>query len=264
MLGVSYIMLQSLDRALKVLEYLSTRKSAGISKIAEHFGVNKSTATRIMQTFAAHDIVEKDEFTQTYHISNGTLQFTYQVILNNRIMQVARPSLMKLSEMTKETAKLCAIGHDCIYVLDQVGDKKGPLAQTADIPGMRKPFHCSAVGKIMMAHMPHDEARYLLERLERKRYTENTICDIDLLTKHLHEVRVQGYALNLAEYSDRAYCVAVPVFDESGAASYAIGFSGMTNYRRHPERFQQILGCMKTSAQMLTNSYRSELTKNFV
>ncbi len=257
-------MLQSLDRALLVLEYLARRKSAGISKIAEHFGVDKSTATRIMQTFAAHDIVEKDEFTQKYHMSNGTLQLSYQVMLNNRIMQVARPLLVELAQMTDETAKLCAISHDCIYILDQVTGKQGRLTQTADIPGMRKPFHCSAVGKIMMAYMPQDEARELLERLDRKCYTENTICDVEPLMKQLYEIRVRGYAMNLAEYTDRAYCVAVPVFDETGAASYALGFSGMTDYRRHPEHFKRILDCMKNSAQMLTDNYRSEIVRNML
>ena len=257
-------MLQSLDRALLVLEYVSRRKSAGISMIAEHFGVDKSTATRIMQTFAAHDLVEKDEYTQKYHMSNGTLQLSYQVMLNNRIMQVARPLLIELAQMTNEAAKLCAISHDCIYILDQVTGKHGHLTQTADIPGMRKPFHCSAVGKIMMAYMPQDEARVLLERLDRKRYTENTICEIEPLMKQLYEIRVQGYAMNLAEYTDRAYCVAVPVFDEEGAASYALGFSGMTDYRKHPEHFRQILNCMKQSAQMLTDNYRNEIIRNVI
>lgn len=170
-------MVQALDRALSILEYLSKRKSAGVTEVAEHFQIDKSTATRIMQTYAAHDMVVKDDYTQKYHMSNGILQLSYQVFLNNRIMQIARPSLLELVRITKETARLCAISHDYIYILDQVESGKARSLPNADIPGTRKPFHCSAIGKVMMAYMPEDEARDLIGRLELKRYTENTICD---------------------------------------------------------------------------------------
>lgn len=254
-------MVQSLDRALSILEYLSKRKSMGVTEIAEVFSIDKSTATRIMQTFAAHDIVEKDDYTQKYHMSNGTLQLSYQVLLNNRIVQIARPELLELARITKETARLCAISRDHIYILEQVQSGNERFLQNADIPGTRKPFHCSAIGKVMMAYMPEDELSELLSRLDFKQYTENTICDVEQLRKQLKEIRIQGYALNQAEYADRAHCVAVPVFDELGHPSYSIGFSGMIDYLQQPERFHQILTCMQQSAKKLSEKYCYEFHK---
>ena len=254
-------MLSSLDRSLMILEYLSKRKSAGVSEIAEMFDVDKSTVTRILQTFAKHDIVAKDEYTQKYRMSNGTLQFSYQIVLNNRIIQIARPLLVKLSNITNETVRLCAISHDCIYILDQVQAKDDSVLRNADIPGTRKPLYCSAIGKVALAYMPENESREILEHLERRYYTENTICDVEQLMEQLREIRIRGYALNTAEYTDRAYCVAVPVFDDKGMANYSIGFSGMTDYRRVPERFEQIITCMKESAQKLTREYREEIKR---
>lgn len=255
-------MLQSLDRALSILEFLSKRKSVSITEIAEKFKIDKSSATRIMQTFAAHDIVAKDEFTQKYRMSSGTLQLSFQVFLNNRITQISHPVLQELAKITNETARLCAINRDYVYILDQVDFRRSWSPQNADIPGTRKPFHCSAIGKVMMAYMPPEDARELLGRLERKRYNENTICSIDLLMDQLCQIRKQGYALNQAEYADRAYCVAVPVFDESGNASYSIGFSGMVDYRRQPERFEQIVTYMKKAASRLTERYCFEVRNN--
>lgn len=254
-------MLSSLDRSLTILECLAKQKSIGVTEIAERFCIDKSTATRIMQTFAKHDIVVKDEFTQKYRISNGTLQLSHQIFLNNKIIEVARPFLLELAKITKETARLCAISHDCIYILEQVQSQKNTALKSADIPGTRKPLHCSAIGKVMLAYMPAEEAREILQRLDRKQYTENTNCDVEALMEQLKEIRQQGYALNLAEYTDRAYCVAVPVFDDNGEAAYSIGFSGLTDYRQQPEHFIMILAYMKDSAKRLTNAYRSELRK---
>lgn len=257
-------MIQSLDRALTVLEYLAKQKSAGVSEIAEHFGFEKSMVTRFMQTFAAHDLVAKDALTLKYRMSNGTLQLSYHVLHDNWIIQIAKPHLMELCKMTKETARLCAISNGCSYIIDQVSMDSRQSYQYADIPGTRKPFHCSAIGKIMMAYMEETQARELLEAMDRKQYTENTICNVDTLMEHLRLAKKRGYAENQAEYSDRAYCVAVPIFDKKKEVNYCIGFSGMTDFHQVPERFDHIIRCMKESAQIISEEYLQALQRHSI
>ena len=253
-------MIHSLDRALTVLEYLAEQKSAGVSEIAERFGFDKSTATRFMQTFTAHDLVVKDSLTQKYRMSNGVLKLSYNVIQNNQMLQIARPHLQELARLTQETARLCAISNGCVYIIDQVcARKESSSLQKADVPGTRKPFHCSAIGKIMMAYMPEDEARAMLEQLDRKQYTENTICNVNYLMDHLRLARARGYAENQAEYTDRAYCVAVPIFGRNGEVDYCIGFSGMTDFHQRPERFTHIVKCMKNSAQAISDKFNQSV-----
>ena len=61
-------------------------------------------------------------------------------------------------------------------------------------------------------------------------YTENTIVDQEQLLQELENIRKQGYALNLAEFSDHTYCIAVPVFGtEDEKLVYCIGTVSYTH-----------------------------------
>ncbi len=254
-------MLQSLDRALKMIEYLATQKSVSISELADKFEVDKSTATRIMQTFSAHDLTKKDPYTQKYSLSNGTLRLSYQVSLNNRIIQIARPYLKHLAEATEETSRLCGINKQSIYIIDQVNCGKNAFIQNADIPGMSKPLYCSAIGKAALAYLPEDEVREIMNNIEMRRFTENTICSLDVFFDQLKQVRENGYALNTAEYIDRAFCIAAPIFDEDNMPSYAIGISGTTDFRQYPQKFNQIIYYIKEACAVVTKEYKKHVKR---
>lgn len=254
-------MLQSLDRALNMIEYLTTQKSASVSELAEKFDVDKSTATRIMQTFDAHDLVKKDPYTQKYSLSNGTLRLSYQVILNNKIIQIAQPYLQRLAEVTEETSRLCGITKQSIYIIDQVHYGKSLFIPNADIPGMSKPLYCSAIGKSALAYLPKEEVMDIMKNIEMRRFTENTICSLDEFFAQLEQVRQNGYALNTAEYIDRAFCIAAPIFDENDMPSYALGISGTTDFRQYPQKFCQITDYIKEACEVVSREYRKFIKK---
>lgn len=57
-------MVQSLDRGMKILSILEHKDSAGVTEIAEELGVNKSTASRLLDTLRQHDMVQMDPVTK--------------------------------------------------------------------------------------------------------------------------------------------------------------------------------------------------------
>lgn len=249
-------MIKSLDRALSILEYLSKRKSAGVTELAEKFEIDKGSVSRILQTFEGHGMVAKNNANAKYRISSGTLQLSHNVILNNQIIQISRPTLYELAEMTGATARLCMVDGKHIFIIDQAKTTKGKTASDADIPGMSKPMHCSAIGKTILAFMPEKNASELINNLNTIAYTENTITDKQALRDQLAQVRKNGYALNLAEFSDRAYCVAVPVFvgDEP---KYCIGITGFSDFRADPDNFARIIETMKHASRTITRDFKA-------
>ena len=254
-------MLQSLDRALNMIEYLTTQKSVSISELAEKFEVDNSTATRIMQTFAAHDLTKKDPYTQKYSLSNGTLRLSYQVSLNNKIIRIAHPYLERLADVTEETSRLCGINKQSIYIIDQVNYGNNAFIHNADIPGMSKPLYCSAIGKAALAYLPEEEVKEIFKDIEMRRFTENTICSLDILFEQFKQIRENGYALNTAEYIDRAFCIAAPIFDEQNMPSYAIGISGSTDFRQYPQKYNQITNYIKEACAVVTKEYKKYARK---
>ena len=52
---------QSVDRALTILEVLARGRDGGVTEIAAELGVHKSTAFRLVATLEAHRLVEQTE-----------------------------------------------------------------------------------------------------------------------------------------------------------------------------------------------------------
>lgn len=254
-------MVRSLDRALSVLEYLSKRKSAGVTEIAGEFELDKATVSRIMQTFEKHGMVAKNEANSKYYIGSGVLQLSYNTLLKQEIISIARPSLESLSKVLDTTVRLCMIEGSKVFIIEQVLPNKGKNTKDADIPGINKPMYCSAIGKTIMAYMNEAKLESLLDKMSFIPYTENTIVDRECFMRELTQIKKQGYALNIAEFSDGAYCIAVPVFgekDESGEnLEYCIGITGFTDYRENPEHLQWIIKYMQRISREISQKYIS-------
>ena len=78
--------------------------------------------------------------------------------------------------------------------------------------GIAVPAHCTAAGKIFLAHLSKPALERFLEG-GLKRYTPHTLTDRAALLAQLDEVRRLGHAQNTEEYELEACGVAAPVWD---------------------------------------------------
>lgn len=217
-------MIQSLDRGLTVLSIIARKNSAGVSELAAELGVDKSTVSRMLDTLKHHDMVQVDSETGKYRLGFRILHLGELLKSNLNVIAIARPSLLQLSADLRESVHLCAYNNNRVYVMDQVrSDKNYNLSATV---GMAEPFHCSAVGKCILAYRRPDTLSMLLENYIFVRHTDKTITDRETLLQHLDKIRTQGYAVDDEELTPGVRCLAVPVFDYRGSVRYSIGVSG--------------------------------------
>lgn len=252
--------MQSLDRSLCILEYLAKKKSAGVTEISEIFDLDKSTVSRILSTFAEHDMVCKDTITGKYRLSVGPLLFSYRISSSHQIMRIAHPMLRELAAKTGATAHLCVLQQDHIYVLDHAKSKRNTYMKDPCLPGMKEPLHSSAVGKVILAYMAPEEARHLLSQTTLDIFTDKTISDIDELFRELEKVRQNGYGIDDEEYSHGVICAAVPVFDSFGYVTYSIGISGTNEDMQDSEKFRQKLEILIETGRALSAAYAAALS----
>ena len=249
-------MIRSVDRAFAILEYMSNRKSVSVTEVATEFELDKGTVSRMMKTFETRGMAVKSETSAKYRIGSGVLRLGHNVITCNSIVYTARPILGELADKLGTTARLCMIEGKRVFVIDQIESTKSKTDKESDIPGISKPLYCSAIGKIIFAYMSPKKLEATLRDMEFIPYTENTITSEEALKKELKEIKEQGYALNIAEFSDRAYCVAVPIFcGADSEVKYCIGITGNKDYRQDRERFQEIISYMKKASQTIGHSY---------
>src|SRR3978361_663200 len=65
---------QSVDRALTILDILARLGEAGVTEIAGELGVHKSTAFRLVATLETHGMVEQNEGRGKYRLGGGVLR----------------------------------------------------------------------------------------------------------------------------------------------------------------------------------------------
>lgn len=217
-------MIQSLDRAMKILSLIADQGSMGVTVLAQELGVNKSTVSRLLDTLRANDMVQVDPKTSKYRLGFRILHLSESIKSSLNVIEIARPIICKLSKEINESVHLCAFNNNCVYVVDQVRSNK--VYSLSATVGMIEPFHCSSVGKCILAYQRPEIIRMLLTNYKLTRYTNNTITDIDTLMHHLNDIRSQGYSVDDEEMAIGVRCISVPIFNYRNSVRYSIGISG--------------------------------------
>jgi IclR family acetate operon transcriptional repressor len=94
--------------------------------------------------------------------------------------------------------------------------------------GVSRPYNCTAVGKVILAHLPTSEFERLAAAESFVQFTPNSITDPTQLAAELERIRQQGYALDHEEFRIGGCCVAAPIYDHNGQVVAAITVTGPT------------------------------------
>src|SRR6478735_5124641 len=111
---------QSVDRALTILELLARDGEAGVTDIAAELGVHKSTAFRLLATLEAHRMVEQDGDRGRYRLGVGNLRLAGATTARLDLVTEARPVCRQLAADTGETVNVTVRSETSALYLDQV------------------------------------------------------------------------------------------------------------------------------------------------
>jgi len=137
---------------------------------------------------------------------------------------MAMPFLQDLYERTHETVHLgVREGTEVVYIAKIGGHRQ---VRSPSRTGGRMPMHCTAIGKVMLAHADVDLRREVLTApLERR--TPHTIVAPGILRRQLTTIVESGVAYEREESSVGLLCVAAPVLDlETSTPIAAISVTG--------------------------------------
>lgn len=218
------MVLQSLDRGLQILNLLAKKGALSVTELAKELEIDKSTASRLVETLRQHDMVQLDKVTRKYGLGFRIMYLGERLSDSLEIIEIARPILMEVSRYLGQSVHLCAYNRNMVYVIDQIVSNL-PYTMSARV-GMIEPIHSSSVGKCIIAYRPPEKIDELLAEHEMVAYTQKTITDKEVLREQYAKIREQGYAVDDEEMFLNVRCIAVPVFDYHNSVRYAIGISG--------------------------------------
>ncbi|MFF7205976.1 IclR family transcriptional regulator [Streptomyces sp. NPDC008141] len=214
---------QSVDRAVSVLESLARHGEAGVTEIADELGVHKSTAFRLLGVLENRGLVTQFKERGKYCLGAGMLRLAGAAAVRLDISQEGTPLCRELADEVGETVNIAILDDDAAV---NVAQARGAASVTTyNWLGRRTPLHATSSGKVLLAHAP-TAVRERLFAAGLERYTERTVTSPADLDSQLAEAAGQGFAIAAEELEIGLNAVAAPVYTHDGTVIGAISASG--------------------------------------
>lgn len=215
--------IKSLDRAMMILEVLSTMGGATLTELANEVAESAATVYRVLSTLETRGMVELVEHDQTWHVGARSFLIGSSFLRRTSLVERARPFMRNLMDATGETANLGVARADHVMFLSQVETHNTIRAFFP--PGTQSPLHVSGIGKAIIAYWPEDMLAPLMHAT-KEQFTDHTLIAEDDLRRDIDRTRARGYAVDNEERHIGMRCVAAPVFDALGEVIGGISISG--------------------------------------
>lgn len=239
---------QSVDRALSILDLLATTEMLGVTDIAEALGVHKSTAFRLVATLESHELVEQVSERGKFRLGVGVLRLAGAAAVRLDLVQESRKITAALAAAVGETVNIVVIsGRDALYVDQQAGPS---ALQLHNWVGQRIPLHATSNGKVLLAHA---NAAFVDDLLAHplQRFTERTVTDPATLRAQLADARNRGWAVASDELEVGLTAVAAPLVGASGNVVASLSVSGPT-FRLPPVRVGEVAEAVQIAAERIS------------
>ncbi|NLY01304.1 MAG: IclR family transcriptional regulator [Rhodopirellula sp.] len=238
-------------KGIRLLELLcQAAKPLSVTQISQELELNKHMILRLLGTLCDEGWVVQEKG-PLYRLSMVPLHHFSKPISRMDVVAAAEEPIAELWEATGETA----------YMSIRDGDRSMGVTvrqtrrevHVAGRIGARLMMHCSAPGKILLAHAEPKLFQHLSQE-GFARLTDRTICDPAELAGHLEQVVRQGYATDNEEYLRGMLCLAGPVFDYTGRIVASIGITTLTIFHSHASMVASCAGAVMAACRKVSHA----------
>ena len=206
-------------RTLRVLECLALRPHTEV-ELARQLEVHPRTVRRLARRLIAEGYAIESS-PRVYVATLRIVALAGHIVERTDLVRTAFPYVVSLRNRTGEAAHLSVPSdNEVIHLVQETGKS---VVTVKPRLGEQVPYHCTAVGKALLAYLSAQYEHISDNSLQR--FTEHTIVNRADLLRELATIRERGYATDDREYSLELRCVAAPVFSASGGVVAAIGIS---------------------------------------
>jgi IclR family KDG regulon transcriptional repressor len=215
--------LKVVSRAVQVLfAFSSEEPSLTLEDLSNKLQVNKTSLLRILRSFEAEGLIARSG--DVYRLGAKVMDLANLFLATLSVHSMAQPFMKSLATHTRQTISLAVLEEfEIVYIaIEQAQREVGIQGEI----GGRHPANATALGKVLLAHLPAERLSERLSNAQLKRLTHRTITDSERLKAHLKLVKEQGYADDDEERGIGIRCIAAPIFDYTGSAVAGLSIAG--------------------------------------
>lgn len=241
---------QTVTRALSVLDCFRDGDEHGVSEVARQQGLAVSTVHRLLAALVQAGFLEKDEVSSRYRMGGALAEYG-QIAYRQHRIYLAEPSLEHLAATTGASASV-AIRHSIHAVL--LGTSRWRETDGHRLMGVRLPLHASALGKALLAWSAVSD-----DFLATLTYDEGTARSVSTpaeLRAELDRTLARGYAYNDEELDPGFRTIGLPILTADGDCRFALGLRGPSELMI-PERLPLLVELAKVTAADIATRFRA-------
>jgi DNA-binding IclR family transcriptional regulator len=212
--------IQSVDRAIRVLSALQGARRLSLSELAARLELAPSTTHGIVRSLVEHGMVVQERGSSRYQLGPAVLRLGNVYLDTLELRSRAIPWAEDLARRTGLAVRTGVLLVDDVVIIHHEPRPDGSR-QMPEV-GIVIPAHASALGKAMLAFLPDDERR-VLGSGELRSMTGETLTSPDALRSQLDAIRTSGVAVEQDEAVIGESSLGSPIFDSYGEAVGAIG-----------------------------------------
>lgn len=219
----------SIDRSVAILDlFIEGEYELSPSDVSKKTKISISTAFRTMSALSENKILVNSTSRGKYRLGSKMLNLSRAYMSNLNIIDVALPHMEDLMEETSETMGLYAVDNNervCLTTVDGKMDIRRVLS-----PGYKGPLYAGAPSKALLAFLPDEKIKEILNAIKMVRYTKLTKTTVDDVMNDLQKVRKDGYAFTKGEEVEHSFAFSAPIRDQNANIISAIAIVGITVY----------------------------------
>lgn len=215
-----------IHRVFDLLDILA-QHSAGLTlvELSQHLKLPKSTTHRLLQVLIKLNAIREAQEPGRYMLGYLFLKLSEGFLQSFDWVQEIHPRLEKLNQESNETVHLGVLDDACHQVIHIARLDSPQTVRVFSRIGRPRPVHATALGKAMLSCFEPDELIRIFANYDFKRFTPNTITDIETFMSNLIEIRERRYALDQEEGEANIACIAAPICNSQGKAMAAVSIS---------------------------------------
>lgn len=215
------LIISSLAKAMTLLRAFGDNNSVlGITDLVRLTGIEKSSVQRILATLYAEGMLNRDNRTRRYRLSNQWLHMAYAHYVAEPLTSQVLPRLFDLQQQIGQSLNLAEIcGTSIIYSV------RMPVKRTnfeGTLIGRTHPALNTSGGRAILATWDADARREAVETWPVGQYTPRTTTDRGEIAELIEQAREDGFAISLQEMLLNEIGIGAPIKSSAGKARAAI------------------------------------------
>lgn len=248
---------QSLAKGFRVLQaFTAQQPELTMAEVARKAGMDNATAFRFLNTLVNLGYVQKVDDSRLFRLSLKVLELGFHAIARSDLRTHARPILRGLVGEVNEAASIGVLDGSSVMYAERVQAGLTQLGVDVRI-GSRVPAYSTAVGQAILAWLPVEIQKKVLQGQPMLKLTDTTITEMDTLLVRLKDVRDIGYALSNQETVTGVYVLAVPVLDVDGLPVAALSVAAPVHRGTLDQFRENTLDAVLEAARQLSISLQA-------